>query len=132
MLKKSMTPYGAFIRKYRISHYVFLEPFAAKMGMAKNYLLDIEVGNEPMPVDFKDKLLNTIEFDEVSKINLIASIEETLRQQEQERKEVEQMLTDTNGIRTPTVVVQLDEGAVMPSRAHDTDAGFDLYARCDN
>lgn len=132
MLKKSMTPYGTFIRKYRISHYVFLEPFAAKMGMAKNYLLDIEVGNEPMPVDFKDKLLNTIEFDEVSKINLIASIEETLRQQEQERKEVEQMLTDTNGIRTPTVVVQLDEGAVMPSRAHDTDAGFDLYARCDN
>ena len=27
--------------------------------------------------------------------------------------------------------VQLDEGAVLPTRAHDTDAGYDLYARED-
>lgn len=27
--------------------------------------------------------------------------------------------------------VKLDKGAIMPTRAHDTDAGYDLYARFD-
>lgn len=27
--------------------------------------------------------------------------------------------------------IKLDEGAFMPTRAHDTDAGLDLYARAD-
>ena len=27
--------------------------------------------------------------------------------------------------------VKLDEGAILPTRAHDTDAGLDLYARED-
>ncbi len=31
----------------------------------------------------------------------------------------------------PTVRVSLDEGAHMPTRAHDTDAGADLYSRED-
>lgn len=30
----------------------------------------------------------------------------------------------TNGIK-----VALDEGAIMPTKAHATDAGFDLYSR---
>ena len=29
------------------------------------------------------------------------------------------------------VNVQLDDGAIMPDRAHDTDAGLDLFASCD-
>lgn len=29
------------------------------------------------------------------------------------------------------IKIQLDEGAIMPTRAHDTDAGLDLYARKD-
>lgn len=131
MLKKSMTPYGTFIRKYRISHYVFLEPFAAQLKMSKNYLLDIEIGNEPMPADFEERLLKAVKFDDISKKNLHIAITQTLKQQEQERQEVEQMLADTNGIRTPKVIVQLDKGAVMPSRAHESDAGFDLYAKAD-
>ena len=28
-----------------------------------------------------------------------------------------------------TLKVKLDEGAIMPTKAHDTDAGFDLYSR---
>lgn len=29
------------------------------------------------------------------------------------------------------IKVKLDDGAKMPTKAHDTDAGFDLYAPCD-
>lgn len=29
----------------------------------------------------------------------------------------------------PKMKIKLDDGAIMPTRAHDTDAGFDLYAR---
>lgn len=131
MLKKSITPYGAFIRKYRISHFVGLDQFVANLGMSKNYLLDLEIGNEPLPADFEEKLVDAVNFDDVSRINLHAAIALTMEQQDQERKEAEMMLADANGIRTPKIIVQLDEGAVMPSRAHESDAGFDLYAKQD-
>lgn len=39
----------------------------------------------------------------------------------------EEYLAET-GEATPTLSVMLDKGATMPTRAHDADAGFDLYA----
>ena len=33
--------------------------------------------------------------------------------------------------KTPAINVQLDDGAYMPSRGHDTDAGADLYCKSD-
>ena len=34
-------------------------------------------------------------------------------------------------MRARTIKIKLDDGAYMPTRAHDTDAGLDLYARED-
>jgi dUTP pyrophosphatase len=138
MLDKKVTPYGVYIRKYRIANGIYLGEFAERLQLPVPYLKYLESGDETLPPDLENKLLLYIGFSDKEKINLHAAIEETRKMQEQEAKEIAQMLEDENGVRTPNVIVELDEanldtglGGIMPTRAHDNDAGYDLYAKDD-
>lgn len=138
MLDKKVTPYGAYIRKYRIANGIYLGEFATKMQLPIPYLKYLETGDEILPDNLESQLLLNIGFSDKEKVNLHAAIEETKKMQEQEAKEIAQMLEDMNGVRTPKVVIELDEanldtglGGIMPTRAHDNDAGYDLYAKDD-
>ena len=45
---------------------------------------------------------------------------------EKENKCAEKLLKEFKGVLKPAINIQLDEGAYMPLRAHETDAGLDL------
>ncbi len=129
MLDKKVTPYGAYIRKYRIANGIYLSEFAEKMQLPVSYLRYLETGDETLPEDLEEKLIANIGISEAQEqINLHTAIAETMEMQKQEAEELKLMLEDMNGVRTPEITVQLGHYGIMPSRAHDTDAGYDLYA----
>ncbi len=131
MLEKQITPYGEWIKRWRMSKGYYISTMAQKLNMAQNYLRDIESGVEPIPDNFEDALSAALSLNEVDLEDMKYSVGQTRKLQEQEEKELLELAGDLNGVRIPTIVVELDDGAVMPTKAHTADAGYDLYANED-
>ncbi len=65
-----LTPFGRFIRKYRIDHDILLKHMADKLGLSSAFLSAIENGAKSIPFDFEDKLIKIYPFtiDEINQL----------------------------------------------------------------
>lgn len=128
MLKKHYSPYGEFIRLYRMSSGVYIREMAKRLGFMISYMKDLESGNEKLPADFENTLLSTFEFSESDREELHRAIAQTLEEEKQEEEELKISLDEIEGIKTPKLTYDLDDGAFAPFRAYPDDAGSDLAA----
>ena len=131
MLKKHYSPYGEFIRQYRMNSGIYIKEMAARLGYMISYMKDLETGNEKLPSDFENILLGLFKFSESDKNTLHLAISKTLEEEKDEEAELKISLDEIEGIKTPQLVYELEDGAYEPFRAYPDDAGIDL-ASIDN
>lgn len=127
MQKKQRSPFGSFLRNYRMVSGIYIKDLALALGYAKNYLLDIENGIENIPEDLESELLKVCPFTEAQKERLHQSILDTRKDEEADRAMTELIADEMDGIKHPDVGYELEDGgAWKPYRAHANDAGADL------
>ena len=126
MQKKGRSPFGSFLRNYRMVSGIYLKDLALALGYAKNYLLDIENGIEVIPEDMERELLAVCPFTDAQKEKLHQSILDTRKEEEADKEITDAIADEMAGVKRPKVGYQLEDLAWKPYRAHENDAGADL------
>jgi transcriptional regulator with XRE-family HTH domain len=71
------TPFGKFLKIFRIKRNEFLKDMAQKLGVSAAFLSAVETGKKKIPEDWIEKIVNLYKLGGSEKDELILSFEET-------------------------------------------------------
>ena len=74
MKRNEITPFGKFIRKFRIDRNLILKNMADSLGVSSAFLSSVENGKRNIPKDWENKISDIYNLNEEEKTELINSI----------------------------------------------------------